>query len=175
MKPGNTRRRTLSLLAASILVTGLSAGPVATQETTDAPDSVTEIYGAWTLNCGPDRTGCHAFQALHRAKDKARLVQVTMLDTDEGLVLRALTPLGTKLAEGAVLSIDEIASDTVPFDTCWQRGCVAETPLTDELDAALRAGTTLAVEVIASDTGQPIRFELTLDGVNRALRRLKEE
>jgi invasion protein IalB len=177
MSLGRARRRTLSLLAASILLTGLAAGPVATQETSEAPDSLSEIYGSWTLSCGPERSGCHVFQALLRAKDKARMVQVTMLAASEGdgLVLRALTPLGAKLASGAELIIDDDEPISVPFDSCWQRGCIAETPLTPKLEAALRDGLVLAVVVVSSDTDQTIRFELSLAGVKRALEQLRKK
>ena len=76
MKVGGMRNRTLALLAAGTLLVGLTTGPAAAQESTTAPDALTESYGAWTLRCGAERVGCHVFQALYRAKDKARLVQV---------------------------------------------------------------------------------------------------
>lgn len=172
------RNRTLALLAAGALLAGLTASPAATQESTTAPDALSETYGAWTLRCGAGRTGCHVFQALYRAKDKARLVQVTLFgaaDDGGGLLLRTLTPLGAVLSGGATLMIDDGAPTSVPFLACWPRGCVAETTLTPDLEAALRAGLTLAVVVESADTGQTVRFELSLDGMTRALDQLREK
>ena len=178
MKVGGMRNRTLALLAAGTLLVGLTTGPAAAQESTTAPDALTESYGAWTLRCGAERVGCHVFQALYRAKDKARLVQVTLFsapDAEGGLLLRALTPLGAVLAAGAALMVDDGAPTSVPFLACWPRGCVAETALTPGLEAALRAGLILAVVVESADTGQTVRFELSLDGMTRALDQLREK
>ena len=178
MKVGSVRNRTLALLAAGALLVGLAAGPAAAQESTTAPDSLSETYGSWTLRCGAEGAGCHVFQALYRAKDKARLVQVTLFgaaDDGGGLLLRALTPLGAVLSGGAALVVDDGAPTSVPFLACWPRGCVAETTLTPDLEAALRAGLILAVVVESADTGQTVRFELSLDGMTRALDQLREK
>ena len=77
------------------------------------------------------------------------------------------------LIEAAVLVVDDGAPTSVPFLACWPRGCVAETALTPDLEAALRAGLTLAVLVVSAENGQTIRFELSLDGITRALDRLR--
>ena len=178
MTVGSMKRRTLTLLAAGTLLAGLSAGPGATQESAASPDALSEIYGSWSLRCGAEGAGCHVFQALYRTKDKARLVQVTLFsppDAEGGLLLRALTPLGAVLTKGAVLVVDDGAPTSVPFLACWPRGCVAETALTPDLEAALRAGLTLAVLVQSADTGQTVRFELSLDGITRALDELRKK
>lgn len=91
------------------------------------------------------------------------------------MLLRALAPLGAVLAEGAVLVVDDGAPETIPFLSCWPRGCVAETALTPDLEAALRAGLTLVVLVKSADTGQTVRFELSLDGITRALDELRKK
>ena len=172
MTVGSMRRRTLTLLVAGILLAGIPTEPAAAQESTTAPDALSETYGAWTLRCGAERTGCHVFQALYRVDDKARLIQVTLFSPPgaEGeMFLRALTPLGAVLSGGAALVVDDGAPTSVPFLACWPRGCVAETALTPDLEAALRAGLILAVLVQSADTSQTVRFELSLDGITRAL------
>ncbi len=176
MTAGSVRRKALTLLAAGALLAGLSAGPAATQESATSPDALSETYGSWSLRCGAEGAGCHVFQALYRVTDKARLVQVTLFsppDAEGALLLRALTPLGAVLTGGAILAVDDGAPTSVPFLACWPRGCVAETALTPDLEAALRAGLTLAVLVENADTGQTVRFELSLDGITRALDRLR--
>ena len=178
MKISSIRRRVLTLLAAGALLTNLSAGPAAAQESAAAPDTLSETYGSWTLRCGPEGAGCHVFQALYRAKDNARLVQVTLFrppEAEGAMFLRALTPLGAVLTGGAILAIDDGASVSVPYLACWQRGCVAETALSSDLEAALRAGLSLAVVVQSADTDQTVRFELSLDGITRALDQLREK
>ena len=176
MTAGSVRRKALTLLAAGALLAGLSAGPAAAQESATSPDALSETYGSWSLRCGAEGAGCHVFQALYRAKDKARLVQVTLFsppDADGALLLRALTPLGAVLIEAAVLVVDDGAPTNISYISCWPRGCVAETALTPDLEAALRAGLTLAVLVVSAENGQTIRFELSLDGITRALDRLR--
>jgi invasion protein IalB len=169
----------MTLFSAFLLSASLAAGPVAgpatAQDETASPDSLRETYGPWVVSCGPARTGCHMFQALRRTKDGARLVQVTVFAPAEGSQqMRALVPLGAKIAAGAVLQVDKIAPQTVPIDACWQRGCVAELALDSELEDRLRAGKTLAVSVVGADTGRTIRFELALKGFSAALDRLNE-
>ncbi len=145
---------------------------------TTAPDVMSETYGSWDLRCGPEGARCHVFQALYRAKDKDRLVQVTLFSPPEakgGLFLRSLTPLGAVKTGGAVLMIDDCAPTSFPYVACWRRGCVAETALTTDLEAALRAGLILAVLVKSADTGQTVRFELSLKGITRALEQLRKK
>lgn len=178
MTVGSMRCRTLTLLVAGILLAGIPTEPAAAQESPTTPDALSETYGSWTLRCGPERAGCHVFQALYRADDKARLIQVTLFSPPgaEGeMFLRALTPLGAVLAGGAVLAVDDDAPTSVPFLACWPRGCVAETALAPDLEAALRAGLSLAVAVESADTGQTVRFELSLDGITRALDELRKK
>jgi invasion protein IalB len=51
---------------------------------------------------------------------------------------------------------------------------IAEMPLPPRMVASLRAGNTLAILVGSADTGQTIRFELSLEGVSAALDRFSE-
>jgi len=165
------------LMAAGTLIIGLSLGPAAAQETADTPDELTETYGSWTLRCGSEATRCHVTQSLFRAKDNARLIQVTLFSSPEAngvLLMRALTPLGSVLKNGAAMIIDETKPENAPYLSCWPRGCISELKLTVGLVAALRAGQVLAVQSSSATTGQTIRFELTLDGISAALNRLKE-
>lgn len=168
--------RLVGLAASALLSIGLSVVPVHAQDSATGPDRLTESYGPWVLECGAGRTGCHIFQALYRAKDRARLVQVTVFapaEPNAEPTMRALVPLGATLAHGAVIEVDGAGPLTVPFRACWPRGCVAELTLTPALEASLRAGATLAVSVEGADTGRTIRFELALDGLGAALDRLR--
>jgi invasion protein IalB len=116
-------------------------------------------------------------QGLYRAKDKARLIQVTLFSppsADGALMIRMLTPLGAVLTDGIAVIVDGAGEERIPYISCWPRGCIAEMPLTHRLEKTLRAGNTLAILVISSDTGQTIRFELSLEGVSAALNRFSE-
>lgn len=168
-------RYTASLVAAFLLSFSLSADSVPAQNDSQSPDSLRETYGPWVVACGAERTGCHMFQALQRAKDNARLVQMTVFAPAEGSqLMRALVPLGAKISAGAVVQVDENPPVTMPFDSCWQRGCIAELALTAELEAQLRGGEKLAVSVEAADTGRTVRFELALKGFAKAVDRLND-
>ena len=136
------------------------------------------IIGSWTLCYGPAGTRCHVFQALYRVKEKARMIQVTLLRAageGGGLALRAQTPLGTALSKRVSLAVDDAAPIGVPYIACWPRGCAAETAPAPDLEAALRAGQTLAVPVVGADTDPTVRFEVALDGFSRAFDRLRKK
>jgi invasion protein IalB len=174
----NMKHRILVVLAAWAVLAGLSASPAVSQEATaTAPDEISETYGAWTLRCGPGETRCHVLQALIRPKDKARLLQVTLFSppgAEGALFLRALTPLGGMLTDGLALIVDEAEPKNAPFVSCWPRGCIAEMPLSSRLEKSLRAGKTLAIQVVSAENGQTVRFELSLDGISAALNRFSE-
>ena len=171
------KHRILVLLAACAVFAGLSTSPAISQQAENAPDQLSETYGAWILRCGPGDTRCHVLQGLYRAKDKARLIQVTLFsppDADGALFIRALTPLGAVLTDGLALIIDDTEPVSIPYLSCWPRGCIAEMPLPSRLEASLRAGNSLAILVVSADNGQTIRFELSLEGVSAALNRFSE-
>lgn len=184
MRIRRARELLVFLLLPVILPPYLSASPPSmaqsdvqseTQAGSTAPDGLTEVYGDWTFHCGPEAAGCHVFQALLRSEDRARLVQVTVLPAqspDGEDRLRVLTPLGADLAASVALEVDGSALAALPFASCWPRGCVAEAALTPALEETLRAGETLSVAVVGADTGQTVRFELKLKGLDRALERL---
>ncbi len=89
--------------------------------------------------------------------------------------LRALLPLGVELKKGAALVIDKGAPWTLPFLTCWRRGCAAELMLSASLERRLRAGRVLTVTVTGLTVAKPVRFQFSLKGLNRALRRLRRK
>ncbi|MEO1469924.1 MAG: invasion associated locus B family protein [Pseudomonadota bacterium] len=136
------------------------------------PDALTERYGVWTVRCAAGGAGCTAFQVLNNAESRQRVLQVTVFEKGGERVVRFLTPLGPDLARGLELSVDEADAVTVPFLTCYQRGCIAETALDTLLGQMLRAGDVMALRLIAAESGRGVRFEVSLDGVDRALDRL---
>jgi len=114
----NMKHRILVAFAALAVLAGLSTSPAVSQEAANAPDEISETYGAWILRCGPDETRCHVLQALIRAKDKARLLQVTLFSppgAEGALFLRALTPLGGVLTDGVALIVDEAEPENAPL------------------------------------------------------------
>lgn len=165
----------LPFLSASVPSMAQSDVQSETQAGSAAPDGLTEVYGDWTFHCGPEAAGCHVFQPLLRSEDRARLLQVTVLPArspDGEDRLRVLTPLGADLAASVALEADGSALAALPFASCWTRGCVAEAALTPALEETIRAGEILSVSVVGADTGKTVRFELKLEGVGRALKRL---
>ena len=65
-------------------------------------------------------------KALKPAKaSETVVVALKEAETVEPAPIEERSPLGAKLARGAVLIIDDGAPVSVPFDTCWQSGCLA--------------------------------------------------
>jgi invasion protein IalB len=177
MKAMMMMRKLLSLLAVTALAAGLVTSQATAQETTSTPDQLTETYGNWTLRCGPGETRCHVSQSLFRAEDKARLLQVTLFSppgADGAMFFRSMSPLGAILTDGVALIVDDAEPVTAQYISCWPRGCMAEVPAKLGLLTALRAGKQLAVQVKSAETGQTIRFELSLEGISAALDRFGE-
>lgn len=169
----------LALLVAAAVVGVPAPAPVTAQSgkaaETQAPDERTETYGSWTLRCGAEASSCHVFQALFRTEDGAQLVRVTLFADENGqMLLRVLAPLGADLAAGVPLGVDEGAIAMLPFRSCWPHGCIAETALTSDIEAELRGGEVLSASVVGADTGQTVRFEFALNGLARALERMRE-
>lgn len=69
------------------------------------------------------------------------------------------TPLGLSLPAGLKLSIDENEVLSLPLRTCEASGCYADTPVSDDLVAAMQRGQTLTVtfeDVRQNQIGVPV-------------------
>lgn len=175
MRSAGPRRLKGCLAAAVMALAGFVPGSTAAQTGSVTPDSLNETYGAWTMKCGAGLTGCHVTQSMFAKDGNQRLMRVTVFSPPDGdgtTIFRALTPLGSRLSEGAVIEVDGGSQTKMAFATCLARGCLAETALTPELEADLTDGKTLAVMIVAAAGGKTIRFELSLDGFAPALERM---
>lgn len=168
--------RALRLAGAGALVLMLAPLPQAQEAGEEAagPDSLVERYGAWTVQCASGNRACQAFQQLSNAENGQRLVRVTVLPgAEDGTPrMRLLVPLGPQIESGVVLTVDETEPKTATYVTCLQRGCIAQTEIDEILEEKLRAGEKMFVAVAAVESGRVVRFELSLNGVSRAMDRL---
>lgn len=175
MKSAGPGRLKGFMVALFVALAPLVPGGVSAQTGAVTPDSLNETYGAWEMKCGAGLTECHVTQSMFAQDGDRRLLRITIFSPpggDGSMLFRALTPLGARLPNGAVVEVDGGSKITMPFVTCLARGCLAETPMTPELEAALRDGKTLAVMIVAATGGKTIRFELALGGLEPALDRM---
>ena len=123
---------------------GSEAGPA---EATDADAQAAAGEGAgssWSIACralGPGQTACSLAQR-QVLETGAVLLQLDLVGVD-GRVPPALlitTPLGTHLADGVALSVDEAPLGEAVFDQCRQQGCTARFASGDLVARRMRSG-----------------------------------
>ena len=169
-----TKMISIAGLVATVAISAQAADTKAEPKAA-APDKISETYGAWTLTCGAKRQGCHISQALFRRKDKARILNVAVYrgaGKNKPLIFRTLAPLGLKLSAGVSVTIDKGKPAKIPFIACLRIGCIADVPLNDGLEKALRAGKAMQVDLTAFAQSRKIQMKLNLNGFSRALDRL---
>ena len=127
--------------------------PVAAQQAQAEPATGNGVPPApgWTARCtSPSRDApleCAIEETAVLTKTGQLIVLVNVrvpTDTHTPVALVQL-PLGLNLPAGAKLQVDDGKVIDMPIQTCENRGCYANTPVTPELLAALKAGKQLKV------------------------------
>ncbi|MER8573288.1 invasion associated locus B family protein [Mesorhizobium sp. M1409] len=83
-----------------------------------------------------------------------------------------IAPFGLDLQAGLSLLIKEDVYVKTSYKTCLPQGCVAPIAANGEFEEALRANEKLSVAMTASDTGQPVKLDVSLKGFAQGLDRL---
>ena len=134
-------------------------------------------FGDWTQNCttnpppiaSPPKPGqqevCFLVQDVLGKDGKNIVLKITVgfFGPQRQAGAFVAVPLGVPLARGLQLVIDGKAVNPVPFEVCDRLGCQTRVALTDEIVAAMKAGTQ-AVATMQSIEGQTARVPISLAG-----------
>lgn len=165
-----------SVLHASLIasLSLLSAGIAIAQDGPSGPSSLTETYQDWRVACtGQDKSRRCAFSQQLRQQDGRRVLAVEFIPArDGGLTGTMVLPFGLALDKGLTIGLDDAApSPPLPFKTCLPAGCIVPITVSAAAAKGYRDGTTLKLNTVASDTGKPMAFSLSMKGFLAALNR----
>jgi invasion protein IalB len=156
-----------SLLAISVI-------PVRAEEKAVSKEPAAKPANAWVVNCstgGGAAMQCQMSQNLTEAKSGQRVLTVTVRKEAKELAMLLVLPHGLFIPAGATMQIDQGEKVQVAIQTSDQNGAYAATPLTPELLAALKAGTTLSVSM-ESVSRKPVTIPVSLAGFTAAAEKL---
>lgn len=168
MKPGPSH----ALLA---LLPALLFGATAmAQDSSPSPSALRETHQDWTVSCATQgQTRRCAFSQQQRQRNGRRILAVEFIPARDGALTGTLVlPFGLALDRGVTLGLDQAAPGApLPFKTCLAAGCIVPITVTAAMGRSFRGGASLKLNMVASDTGQPIAFSLSLKGFGAALDR----
>ena len=170
------------LCAAAIAVALIGDGALAQEansssNTLNGASSLTETHGDWQVNCQIVNGGkiCRfSQQQFNQGTTTERLlameVSSSAADAAQGLLAM---PFGLSLASGLKVSLDEKPqAQPLVFKTCYPIGCLVEMKLDGAMLEAFKAAQILNLEGVASETGQPVKFTISLNGFTSAFARV---
>ena len=114
-------------------------------------------------------------QTLVMKKSGQVLTRVTFriaADTKKPEIVVQL-PLGVLLAAGATFQVDDNPPQSLSYRTCGKNGCVANSPITPEVLAALRKGKQLTIG-FQDLKEKPITVPLSLNGFAEAYDKMQK-
>lgn len=177
---------------AACLAAGITSAEAAAVETmlaqadpAEAPDgllgganALSETHGDWTVNCTRVQGNklCSLSQQQLDTNRRQRLIAIELMATDASRTQGTLAlPFGLLLKSGATLQIDDgVPAAPLPFRTCLPAGCLVPLDIDAKTLALLRQGTMLKISATAADSGQPVTFNVSLNGFASALARTAE-
>lgn len=164
-----------ALVVAALMATAISieAAPLP-----GGSSSLTETYDDWSVVCQAqsDDTSCAVRQVQTSKQTGQTVLAIEILGTSEDRLSGSmLLPLGLALAQGAQLKIDDgDAGTAIAFTTCVPQGCVVPLDLDADTTAKLRAGETLTVNTVATNSTKPLALPVSLKGLSNALDRVSD-
>lgn len=139
--------------------------------------SISEVYGAWTVQCRIIRNEkiCTFNQVLTNQATEQVGFAIDLLPSEGSVLGHVLLPLGIRLADGLVLQVDtHDPASKLQFTHCVATGCIAAVQFNDANIKALEAGTRLAARVTVETSGLPLTFQISLAGFGAALARTSQ-
>lgn len=167
-----------AMCPAAVQAAESAKAPAATQSVAlpGGASALTETHGNWTVNCqvaGDIKTCSFSHQQFDTSNNQRLLAIELSARNAENAVGTIALPFGLSLAQGVSLQIDETKIDGVfSFSTCFVVGCLVPVSFDQELVKRAKAGTTLKIEAIAYNTGQPLSFAVPLLGFGSAIARV---
>ncbi|PTE07917.1 invasion associated locus B family protein [Mesorhizobium helmanticense] len=154
--------------------------PVTPQGTPILPNgatSISEVYGAWTVQCRvvSNKKLCTLNQVLANQKTEQVGFAIDLFPSEGSVLGHVLLPLGIRLADGLVLQVDKHdPASKLQFTHCVAAGCIAAVQFNHADTKTLEAGTTLAARVTVETSGQPLTLQISLVGFGAALARTSQ-
>lgn len=183
----NAPRMTDALMAQNDLSEPAPAsGPAQASPTPSAADltgvlpagatSVQESYQDWAVVC--QRQGaaekCAMTETQIDPQSKQRIVSLELSASADGSGVSGVLymPFGIDFRDGARLKVgDAPLGDTLAFRTCLPVACLVPVSFDATTIAALRKADVLGIDVVASQTGEPMTLGLSLKGFGPAVDR----
>jgi len=164
-----------ALMLAAGLVLPLSAAAQSGEGTTKA------THGDWDVVCAQSNDeNCVIRQIGKNAQgNDVMVVTVRSLDgvkADNGqdvpAAIDVVAPLGVALRAGLRVKIDGGEDRAAPFDICIESGCLVRSPVGQEFLAALKAGNSASMTVVAPNQGE-VSINISLRGFTKAFNSLR--
>jgi invasion protein IalB len=169
---------TLSLSAALTALSlsfTLPGAALAQEATAPAEQNIEAQETPWQVNCTPTAEGaeldCSMVKSLSVNEGKQLMAQAAVV-AGEPFVVRILVPHGMSLTDGLKISVDGVEWATPSFKTSLPGGVIAATDLTQDFEAALRAGNQLEIEGIQNN-GAAFRLTMGLAGFSASIDKLR--
>ncbi len=125
----------------------------------------------WLVTCdnrgNASQLTCSISQTVSNAQTAQRIVSARIEAAQGQERLFLSLPHGLDLLSGVSLSVDGGASTRIAIETADANGSYTSLALGPDLVSSMKAGNTLAVEMVAAN-GQPVKLELSLAGFTDA-------
>jgi len=150
--------------------TGLDMGQVDGELPAGAP-YIKEQFGDWALRCINNPEGddpCQLYQLLMDSEGNS-VAEISMFLLPDGGQAAAgatiMTPLGTLLTEGLMISVDGASPRRYVYTFCSANGCAARVGFTEEELTQFKGGSSAVVRIVSvANPGQPVMLNLSLNG-----------
>lgn len=163
------------------IATGLVAAAGSAQGQQSAvPDSLSEIYGNWTVECTatPDADRAQACAiAQHLTEGSSGqtvlLMEFNAVSATDGLSGLMIVPFGLAVTQPVDLMLDGDDFAALPMSTCEPRGCLVALDFDAEQLTAMQSADSIVVSMTtAADDASTFTVELALNGFADAYQRL---
>lgn len=119
---------------------------------------------------------CQMMQQIRSQENKSfglliSLMKAPTKENPKQVVMRIVAPLGVFLPSGLALEIDETAKGRINYTNCIQGGCLAQSPMADELLKSFKLGGT-ANFIVYQAPGRGLPMSASLKGFSAAYKAL---
>ena len=168
--------RDMALAMVVMAAVGSGAQAQDANPSADAPSAKPEKFKDWDLFCSEAKANAPRVCEIRTvivAKDGQHLgaLAVASLPAPSGesaqVIASALVPLGVDLTAEPRLAVGEAKPVSLKFLRCLKRGCEAATPLSDDQQAAMRAGS-VAKGAVGIGGEKTATLEFSLSGFSAA-------
>lgn len=140
--------------------------------------AITENFGDWTVECRitDGRKLCALAQSQGNTQTNQRVFAIELRPPQDGRTEGTiLMPFGMKLDNGAVLRLDDKdLGQGLRFSTCYPQGCLLPISFPTVATDAMKTGKTLTAAALNLSNGDPIAFNISLNGFAAALARISQ-